>query len=133
MKVIFLRVYNVMSMNDPFKINVTFKKQQGGRTLCWIYNYCGEYDKPFLIITDNSSKTPYFESISFEFERKLREIGLGVPMVEWFPTFRSYRLPEEGSWWNDKEQKWYEEEEWMDVLDRIFSEIKEDFDAGKFD
>ena len=114
-------------------INVTFKNQEN-RTLCWVYNCRGEYGKPFLIITDNSTKTPYFKSVSIEFEKKLREIGLDVPMIEWFPTSRSYKLPEpEEGWWNNKEKTWYEDEEWMDILNGIFSEIKKDFDAGKFD
>lgn len=112
-------------------IKVSFKKEEN-QTLCLVYSYCGEYGKPFLFITDNSTKTPYFKSISFEFERKLRDIGFNVPMVEWLPTCRIYRLPEKG-WWNNKEHKWYEKEEWITILNGIFSEINEDFNAGKFD
>lgn len=122
-----------MSTSTPFKINVSFKNKDN-QTLCWVYNCRGEYGKSFLIITDNSSKTPYFKSVAFEFEKKLREIGLDIPMIEWFPTSRSYRLPEpEEGWWNNKEQTWYEDEEWITTLNGIFREIKEDFNAGKFD
>lgn len=111
-------------------VDVSFS--QDHKIVCWVYNCRGEYGKPFLIITDNSTKTPYFNRVSFEFEKKLKEIGLDIPMIEMFPTSRSYRLPENG-WWNNKEHKWYEKEEWMAILNKILSEIKEDFDAGKFD
>lgn len=111
-------------------VDVSFS--QDHKIICWAHNCHGEYGKPFLIISDNNSKTPYFKRVSSEFEKKLKEIGLDIPMVEWFPTSRSYRLPENG-WWNNKERKWYEKEEWMSILNKIFSEIKEDFNAGKFD
>lgn len=112
-------------------IKVSFKKEED-QTLCLVYNCCGEYGKPFLFISDNCSGTPYFKSISFEFERKLIDIGFNVPMVELLPTCRLYYLPDKG-WWNNNEHRWYEKEEWMTVLNGIFSEINEDFKAGKFD
>lgn len=120
-----------MSSEKGYKISLALKKE--GEIVCNIYTGFGEYGKPFLYITNNSSGTDYFKPIAGAFEHKMRSIGLDVPMCYFAPTSRSYRLSEMDSIWNSKEQRWYDGEELHKSLDKMFQEIKEDFDQGKFD
>lgn len=92
------------------------------KIICSVYTTSGEYCKPFLYITDNCSKSDLFKKISYLFERKLYETGLQSLNCEWTNTSRLYRLPDD-SWWNNKESKWYEKDQWIDILNKIFNEI----------
>ena len=92
------------------------------KIICFVYTDLGEYGKPFLYITDNSSKSDLFKTVSELFEEKVYEIGLRSLWCERLPTARLYRLPDY-SWWNDKEDKWCEKDQWMVILNNIFNEI----------
>lgn len=109
----------------------TFKGDKG--IVCWVYSIYGDYGKPYLIISDNDSGTKYFQHIANAFEKELNDIGLNTPLCELGRSTYSYRLPDIKSWWNRKEQRWYEQEEYEEVLMNVFKSIKEDFVAGKFD
>lgn len=95
---------------------------QDGKIVCWIYSCAGDYGKPYLIITNNSSGTDYFKDIAGKFEHELAKRGMQSLMCEYCRECRSYRLPEH-SWWNEKERRWYEKEVWTQVLEELFTNI----------
>lgn len=95
---------------------------RGNKIICFIYTSIGRYSKPFLYITDNGTGNEYFKTIANKFEYKLHEIGLQSLMCEFTSSSRIYRLPDDG-WWNEKEERWYENEEWNETLKNIFDEI----------
>ncbi len=101
---------------------VSFTIKQGSKIVCWIYSCAGDYGKPYLIITNNSSGTDYFQDISDKFEHELDKRGLQSLMCEYCRNCRSYRLPDD-SWWNEKEKRWYKKEEWTQVLEELFTNI----------
>ena len=110
----------------------SYNLSKGSKIVCSICKYNGDYDKPTLHIGRNGTSYDYFKKVASIFEHQLEKVGLNSLMTTVSPESISYRMPD-SSWWNFKEKRWVEPDEYNTILNNIFTQIREDYNAGLLD